>query len=189
MPPADHWTLLMQAVVAQRDRSAFTEIFDHFTPRLEAYLARLGLDAATAEEITQDVMMTLWRKAELFDPAKSSLATWLYRIARNRRIDFARRARTESIDPHSPAILEIADETRTDSDLDGRQRDDTVRALIDDLPAEQRDLVKLAFYSGMTHHQLAAHAGLPLGTVKSRLRLAFAKLRRGLEAGGIGEAR
>ena len=80
-------------VAKRRDRAAFTRLFDHFAPRLNAYMLRLGTDPALAEEIVQDVMSTLWRKADLFDPAKSSLSTWLYRIARNRRIDLARRNR------------------------------------------------------------------------------------------------
>lgn len=185
---ADHWALLMRAVAERRDRAAFTEIFDHYTPRLEAYLHRLGLDAGLAEEIAQDVMATLWRKAELFDSQKSSLATWLYRIARNRRIDLARRSRTDYIDPQSPAILDIAEERRFDTEIDGQQRDDIVRGLIVELPSEQRDLVRLAFYEGLSHSQIAERTSVPLGTVKSRLRLAFTRLRRALEAGGIDDA-
>jgi RNA polymerase sigma-70 factor (ECF subfamily) len=187
--PADHWAMLVGQVATRRDRQAFTEIFDHFTPRLEAYLIRLGLDPGGAEEIAQDVMVTLWRKADLFDPSKSSLATWLYRIARNRRIDLSRRDRTDYVDPQSPAIVEIADDGRIDTELDGQFRDDAVRSLITDLPAEQRDLVHLAFYEGLSHSQIAERTGVPLGTVKSRLRLAFSRLRRALEAGGISESR
>lgn len=178
----------MRAVAERRDRAAFTEIFDHYTPRLEAYLHRLGLEGGLAEEIAQDVMVTLWRKAELFDSQKSSLATWLYRIARNRRIDLARRSRTDYIDPQSPAILDIAEERRFETEIDGQQRDDIVRALIVELPVEQRDLVRLAFYEGLSHSQIAERTGVPLGTVKSRLRLAFTRLRRALEAGGIDDA-
>lgn len=175
----------MQAVMERRDQSAFTEIFDHFTPRLETYLVRLGLDSGSAEELVQDVMLTLWRKAELFDPGKSSLQTWLYRIARNRRVDFARRARTDYVDPQSPAILDIAEERRFETEIDSQQRDDIVRVQITTLPEEQRELVRLAFYEGLSHSQIAEQANLPLGTVKSRLRLAFTRLRRALEAGGI----
>lgn len=189
MPAADHWALLMRAVAERRDRAAFTEIFDYFTPRLEAYLIRLGLDPGASEEIAQDVMITLWRKADLFDPQKSSLATWLYRVARNRRIDLSRRSRTDYVDPQSPTILDIAEEKRIDAEMDGQQRDDIVRGLIADLPVEQKDLVMLAFYEGLSHSQIAERTNLPLGTVKSRLRLAFTRLRRSLEAGGISESR
>lgn len=189
MPAADHWAQLMRAVAERRDQAAFTEIFDYFAPRLEAFLMRLGLDAGSAEEIAQDAMVTLWRKAELFDPAKSSLATWLYRVARNRRIDMSRRSRTDYVDPQSPAILDIPEERGFEAEIDGQQRDDIVRNLIVDLPVEQRDLVMLAFYEGLSHSQIAERTSLPLGTVKSRLRLAFTRLRRALEAGGISESR
>ena len=187
--PAHDWGMLVRAVAERRDREAFTRIFDHFAPRIEAYLARLGLDAGSAEEITQDVMVTLWRKAELFDEQKSSLSTWLYRIARNRRIDLSRRSRTDYVDPQSPALVDIASEGSIDGAMDGQQRDDIVRGFIQTLPVEQLDLVRLAFYDGLSHAQIAEQTGIPLGTVKSRLRLAFTRLRRSLEAAGVDESR
>ncbi|MGL5448534.1 MAG: sigma-70 family RNA polymerase sigma factor [Rhabdaerophilum sp.] len=186
---AAEWARLVEAVALHRDRGAFTILFDHFAPRIEMHLQRLGLDAAQAEEIAQDVMVTLWRKASLFDPAKSSLSTWLYRIARNRRIDLARRDRTDFVDPQSPAILDIAAEGRIDQAFDGQQRDDIVRNLVTELPPEQLGLVQLAFYESLSHSQIAERTGVPLGTVKSRLRLAFTRLRRGLEAAGVEESR
>ena len=185
MPPADHWANLMRAVAEKQDRAAFTAIFDHFTPRLETFLRRMGLDADGAEDVAQDVMVTLWRKAALFDPAKSTLSTWLYRIARNRWIDRLRRERSVAVDPHSSILAAGIDEIRADLILDETQRDDAVRAGIAALPAEQRDLVVLAFYAGLSHSDIAARTRLPLGTVKSRLRLAFQRLKRDLEAGGI----
>lgn len=183
------WVELVEAVAQRRDRAAFARIFDHFTPRIEAYLMRLGLDAASAEEVAQDVMITLWRKAELFDAKKSGLSTWLYRIARNRRIDLNRRDRTDYVDPQSSTILDVATEGSIDADMDGQQRDDIVRTLILDLPEGQRELVHLAFYEGLSHSQIAERTGIALGTVKSRLRLAFARLRRGLEQAGVIESR
>jgi RNA polymerase sigma-70 factor (ECF subfamily) len=132
----------VHAVAHSRDREAFARLFDHFAPRLEAWLIRAGADSGTAEEVTQDVMVTLWRKAELFDASKSSVTTWLYRIARNRRTA---------------------------------------------LPEEQLALVRLAFFDGLSHSDIATKTGLPLGTVKSRIRLAFTRLRRNLEAVGVVE--
>lgn len=186
---AAEWARLVEAVALHRDRKAFTTLFDHFAPRIEMHLQRLGLDAAQAEEIAQEVMVTLWRKANLFDPAKSSLSTWLYRIARNRRIDLTRRDRTDFVDPQSATILDIAAEGQIDQTFDGQQRDDIVRQLVTELPAEQLGLVQLAFYEGLSHSQIAERTGVPLGTVKSRLRLAFTRLRRGLEAAGVEESR
>jgi RNA polymerase sigma factor (sigma-70 family) len=172
-------------VAERRDRGAFTRLFDHFAPRLKAYLIRLGTDAALSEEIVQDVMATLWRKAQLFDPAKSSLSTWLYRIARNRRIDLARREKGE-LDPDEP-MLQPAQSPDLDKLMDVQQREEVVRAALTTLPAEQLTLVKLAFFEGLSHSQISETTGLPLGTVKSRIRLAFTRLRRMLEAEGVVE--
>jgi RNA polymerase sigma factor (sigma-70 family) len=186
VPPRD-WAPLVLAVAERRDREAFTLIFDHFAPRIEAYLMRLGLDSGAAEEIAQDVMITLWRKADLFDPAKSSLPTWLYRIARNRRIDLMRRARVDYIDPQSPRLLDEAAEGELSASYEGQERDDILRRLILDLPMQQQNLLTLAFYEGLSHAQIAERTGTPLGTVKSRLRLAFSRLRHALEDAGVVE--
>jgi RNA polymerase sigma factor (sigma-70 family) len=185
--PSRDWASLVRAVADRRDREAFTLIFDYFAPRIEAYLTRLGLDSGAAEEIAQEVMVTLWRKADLFDPAKSSLPTWLYRIARNRRIDLMRRARVDYLDPQSPRLLDEAAEGEISSAYEGQERDDILRKLVLTLPEQQQGLLTLAFYEGLSHSQIAERTGTPLGTVKSRLRLAFSQLRRALEAAGIPE--
>ena len=170
---------LITAVAERRDREAFTRLFDHFAPRLNAYLRRLGTDPATAEEIAQETMVTLWHKAPQFDPQKSSLTTWLYRIARNRRVDNLRRNRLDFLDASDP-ILEAA--------VDLQQRKDAVRSALASLPEEQLSVVRLAFFDDLSHSQISEQIGLPLGTVKSRIRLGFTRLRRSLEAGGVAEA-
>jgi RNA polymerase sigma factor (sigma-70 family) len=178
---------LAARVARDRDRAAFAELFDHFAPRINAYLQRLGADSGTAEELTQDVMTTLWRKAALFDPGKSSLATWLYRVARNRRIDGLRRDRYDTLDASEPALQPAASPDPLVS-LDMARREERVRAALEDLPPEQLALVRLAFFEALSHSEIAARTGLPLGTVKSRLRLAFSRLRRVLETSGIIDA-
>jgi RNA polymerase sigma factor (sigma-70 family) len=183
------WADLMRRVAADRDREAFAMIFDHFAPRLESFLGKNGADAALAEEIVQDVMVTLWRKAHLFDQRKSSLATWLYRIARNRRIDLIRRDRTDYLDPLDTELNSIADETEIDTTLDLQQREDILREAIKTLPDEQLVLVRLAFFESLSHSTIAERTGLPLGTVKSRIRLAFARLRKSMEQQGVLAAR
>jgi RNA polymerase sigma factor (sigma-70 family) len=189
MLTATDYVTLVAAVAERRDREAFARLFDHFGPRVNAYLVRLGVDRAAAEEMTQDVMVTLWRKADLFDPAKSSLATWLYRVARNRRIDALRRDR---LDFHDPAEygLDIPDESIADvgTMMDVQAREGLVRTAMSGLPEEQLGLVRLAFFEGLSHSQIAERTGLPLGTVKSRLRLAFTRLRRALESDGVESA-
>lgn len=140
-----------------------------------------GSNDATAEEITQDTLITLWHKAGLFDRTKSSLSTWLFRIARNRRIDLIRRDKSDRLDPNDPTlfptVFEIAEE-----DIDATKRDERVRAAIKALPEEQALLIRLSFFEAKAHSQIAEELDLPLGTVKSRIRLAFNRLRKGLEA-------
>jgi RNA polymerase sigma factor (sigma-70 family) len=181
------WPALVAAVAERQDREAFIRLFDHFAPRLNAFLQRQGLDTSQAEEITQDVMTTLWRKAALFDPAKSSLSTWLYRIARNRRIDLKRKDRLQFLDPGEQVMEAVDEGVNLDDQMDMHQREDAVRKAINTLPEAQITLVKMAFYEGKSHNQIAEDSQLPLGTVKSRLRLAFTRLRRTLETSGIGE--
>lgn len=171
---------LVSRVATARDRSAFAVLFDHFAPRINGYLQRLGLDARQAEEITQEVMIVLWHKAALFDPAKSSLATWLYRIARNRRIDAMRRDRSHLLDPLDPIFRPETPEPADDV-IDAHRREERIRLALTELPEDQLTLVRYAFFLGLTHSQIAARAGLPLGTVKSRIRLAFARLRHILQ--------
>lgn len=179
---------LVAAITETRDRQAFARLFEYFAPRLQAYLMRQGSDSALAEEIAQDTMVVLWRKSALFDPSKSSLSTWLYRIARNRRIDLLRRDRTTLVEPDDP-VFDVVDETDIEGEMDATQRESAVRLAMGDLPEEQLSLVRLAFFEGLSHSQISEITGLPLGTVKSRIRLAFTRLRRTLESGGVVEAR
>lgn len=184
---APAWALLVAQVAERRDREAFATLFEHYAPRLSAYMQRLGADPALAEEIAQDALLALWRKADQFDPEKSSVGTWLYRIARNRRIDLLRRARgvRTSLDE---AAEPVDDAPRPDEALDANERETLVRRALKILPAEQFALVRLAFFEGRSHSEIADETGLPLGTVKSRIRLAFGRLRRRLEDDGMADA-
>ena len=177
----ERFAILAARVASGRDRTAFAELYDHFAPRILGYLLRLGLDRGSAEELTQEVMVVLWQKASLFDPSKSSLSTWLFRVARNRRIDAQRRDRSGRIDPDDPFFHPEASEP-ADQTVDAGRRDERIRSAMADLPEEQRSLVKLAFFDGLSHSEIATKTDLPLGTVKSRIRLAFARLRKAVEA-------
>ena len=180
---------LVEAVARAQDRVAFAHLFDFYAPRLQAWLVRMRVDSASAEEVTQDVMAALWRKAAQYDRRKSSVATWLYRITRNRRIDLLRRDRVDFVDPLDDEI-DLPDDSlpNADSAIDTAQREQALRAAMQDLPEPQLLLVKLAFFDSLSHGQIAERTGLPLGTVKSRLRLAFTRLRRALEAQGVAGA-
>ncbi len=175
---------LARRVAVGRDKDAFTEIFDHFAPRLKSYLVRLGASGTQAEELVQEVMIVLWHRAELFDPCKSSLSTWLFRIARNRRIDALRREKTRSADLDDPMIMPEPIES-AETMLEAEDRDAQVRTALTGLPEEQAELLRLAFFLGKTHSEISAETGLPLGTVKSRIRLAFSRMRANLARVGV----
>lgn len=170
---------LVERVARARDRQAFAALFHHFAPRIKAYLVRLGSDSATAEELTQEAMTLLWRKAALFDRHKSSVSTWLFRVARNRRIDALRRQKVLDIEPDDPVLVPAAP-VHADDAIDGRLRDERVRVALQSLPPEQVELIRLSFFVGRSHSEIAEQTGVPLGTVKSRIRLAFARLRTAL---------
>lgn len=170
----DDWTALLLAVRDRQDRAAFAALFRHFAPRIKGFLMKSGASDALAEECAQDVMATLWQKAHLFDPARASVATWVFTIARNRRIDALRRAkRPEPEDlpwgpepePDQQAVLEMAEDTAR------------LGAALARLPPPQRDLIEKAYFGDLTHTEIATETGLPLGTIKSRIRLALDRLR------------
>jgi RNA polymerase sigma factor (sigma-70 family) len=184
---ANQFDDLLTAVGADRDGDAFTVLFDHFGPRVQAQMVRLGLAPFAAADVTQDVMETIWRKAHLFDRHKSPATAWVFHIARNRRIDVRRRSRELSAPVED--FLAIADTAPPSDDcIDAAQREHHVRAALGVLPRDQFTLVKLAFFDGLSHANIAERLKLPLGTVKSRLRLAFARLRRVLHDAGVTEA-
>jgi RNA polymerase sigma-70 factor (ECF subfamily) len=178
---------LLTAVGTDRDGEAFTILFDHFVPRVHAQMLRLGLAPFAAADVAQDVMETIWRKAHLFDRRKAAATTWVFHIARNRRIDVRRRSRetTVAIEDFYP----IPDPTGANDDcLDAAQREEYVHTALGILPHEQCALVRLAFFDGLSHGAIAKQMNLPLGTVKSRLRLAFTRLRHFLQEAGVTEA-
>ncbi len=171
---------LVEAIAKRGDRTAFAELFGHFAPRLKGYLMRLGTDPASAEEIMQDVMLTVWRKAATFDRQQASAGTWIFTIARNRRIDRLRRERRPEFDPNDPALVPAAP---PDADLTvwAGQVEARIHAAIISLPPEQSDLIRRAYFDDQSHREIAARSGLPLGTVKSRIRLAMQRLRERID--------
>lgn len=175
-----HFADLIESIAETANREAFKALFAHFAPRLKGYLMRLGASPGQAEEVAQEAMLTVWRKAALFDRKKAAASTWIFTIARNRRIDILRRQKFPEIDADDPTL--VPDQpARPDDEVIGLREGETVRLALDKLSPEQRELVRLAFYNGWSHSKIAGETNLPLGTVKSRLRLAFARLRNELE--------
>ncbi len=170
---------LIGAIAARSDRAAFAALFEYYAPRLKAYLLRLGADSAFAEEIAQDTMLMVWRKAALFDPARANASTWIFTILRNLRIDALRRARLAvvELDPTEEPIAPPG----ADSVLDAAKRAGRLRAALTSLPPDQAEVIRLSFFDDRPHAEIERALGIPLGTVKSRLRLAVAKLRSALE--------
>ncbi len=170
---------LLRAIAVDRDQRAFKRLFDLFAPKLKGFLMRLGLAMDQAEDLTQEVMVTIWRKADGYDPSQASAATWIFTIARNRRIDLLRRENKPALDPEEPLLRPSEPDPQEDV-IARRQEDNQVRVALQSLNPDQADLIRQAFYEGLTHRALADKTGIPLGTVKSRIRLALLQLRRTL---------
>lgn len=166
----------IEAVAARRDRQAFAELFRHFAPRLKAFGVRQGSDRASAEELAQEAMLSVWRKAETFDRRRATAATWVYSIVRNKRIDMFRRENRPEVGleaaAEQPAEVDPADERLWLAQA-GRSLHDAMATL----PAEQLSAIHKAFFEDKSHSVIAEELNLPLGTVKSRIRLALARLR------------
>lgn len=167
--------------VARRDRDAFAALFRRYAGRVKGFLIRSGFREGEADEAAQEVMLSVWRNAAAFDPARASGATWIYAIARNRRIDMLRRRRPEP-DPDDP-MFQPDPEPTPDAAAAIAARDRALRDALEALAPEQMQVVRLAFFDGLSHAEIAAILDAPLGTVKSRLRLAMGRLR-----GALGDA-
>jgi RNA polymerase sigma-70 factor (ECF subfamily) len=168
------WAGHVRRIRTDRDQSAFAELFRHFAPRVKAFLKKSGASDTLAEECTQEVMATLWHKAHLFDPTRASVATWIFTIARNRKIDMIRKTRRPE-----PEDLPWGPETDPGQEeaLALQQETDKLGDALRRLPEKQRELVEKAYFGELSHTEIAAQTGLPLGTIKSRIRLALERLR------------
>jgi RNA polymerase sigma-70 factor, ECF subfamily len=172
---------LIQAIAARQDRAAFAELFRHYAPRVKAFLIRGGSDAETAQEVAQETLIMVWRKAASFDRARASAATWIYAIARNKRIDLARRAGRPAIEAEDWLTVFAGEPEEADKSVLAGQTYSRVKELMAGLSADQLAVIRKAFFEDKTHTAIAEELGLPLGTVKSRIRLALGRLRDALE--------
>lgn len=171
------WVAQVVAVRERQDQAAFKALFLHFAPRVKAFLMKSGASPELAEEVTQEVMATLWRKAHLFDPAKASVSTWIFTIARNRKIDALRKQRRPE-----PEDLPWGPEADPDQEevMALQQETDKLGEAIKALPEKQRVLIERAYFGELSHSEIAAETGIPLGTIKSRIRLALERLRHAM---------
>ena len=171
--------LLILAIAERQDRMAFIKLFEYFAPRLKAYIIRIG-GADLAEEMAQEAMLALWRKSRLFDPTKASASTWVFTIARNLFIDRRRKEQRPEFDLSDPFRIGLEEPT-ADQEYSSRETERAIATALRDLPPEQAKVIAMAFYEDKSHSAIATELKLPLGTVKSRLRLAFARLRGRLD--------
>lgn len=175
---ANQWAECILAIADRQDQKSFSDLFSHFAPRVKSFLMKGGADPAIAEECAQETMVTVWHKAHLFDPTRAAASTWIFTIARNKRIDVARRQnRPEPEDlpwgcdpePDAASILSVQQETTR------------LAQAVKELPNKQREIVERAFYGDLSHQEIADETGLPLGTIKSRIRLALQRLRHSMK--------
>jgi len=172
----------MLAVRDQRDRAAFASLFDYFAPRLKGFFMRSGTTGARAEDIVQDVMLTVWRKADQFDPTKAQVSTWVYQIAKNRQIDILRKEARPLPEALKNDAAQVTDSDQSaDQILAVEQEALQLKKAIAKLGDEQREMIEKAYLGELTHQDIKAQTGLPLGTIKSRIRLGLERLRHELK--------
>ncbi|MEP3245580.1 MAG: sigma-70 family RNA polymerase sigma factor [Sneathiella sp.] len=175
-PDTQYLTDLLIKVAQEQDKQAFAVLFEYFAPRVKSYVFRLGSDDTMAEELAQQAMLQVWRKAHLYDASKAAASTWIFRIARNLRLDHYRKERHFDYDDHDFSLIEDetdSPEIQTDRNQSGR----LVRSALKTLPSDQLEVVKLSFYEGLSHGEISDQLNVPLGTVKSRMRIAFKKMK------------
>lgn len=177
---AGRYAELLGRVAASKDRAAFADLFDHFAPRVKSFMMRKGASAEQAEDLVQETMIAVWSKAALYVQERGSVSTWIFTIARNLRIDRLRRERSNQytdIDDYDA----ISDEPGQDEALYRLQEDSAVAKALAQIPVEQRELLILSYVEDLPQSEIAARLQIPLGTVKSRMRLAYRRMKKMLE--------
>ena len=175
-PTKEQTIVWLRAIATERNPEAFAGLYKHFAPRVKSYMIRQGADYAGADDLAQETMVQVWRKAEQYNPVKAPPAAWIFRIARNLQIDRLRRQKLFEVELTTEA--DRADEGDAEHIRSVERPDaDKLHELVKTLPADQMNVLQLAFFEGMSHSEICQRLSIPLGTVKSRLRLAFNKLR------------
>lgn len=169
------------AIGRDRDESAFADLYGYYAGRVKSFLIGKGMNEEIAEELTQEIMLTVWRRAESYDPAKAAASTWLFTIARNRRIDYLRgNSRIEVELDDEMLDLETTEKDPQENFVANAQAALTLQKALEKLPQEQRQVMHLSYFRGQSHGAIAKWLDLPIGTVKSRIRLAMQSVRSSL---------
>jgi len=179
-----NFSVLLLSIGQIQDKAAFADLFQHFAPRVKSYMLKLGSADEMAEELAQQTLLQVWRKAQLFDPDKAAASTWIFRIARNIRIDVLRKQKHFFDDDFDLAKIEDEQED-AEVKINREQKSRHVALALAKLPQDQAKIIRMSFYDGLSHGEIAKQLELPLGTVKSRIRLAFGRLKESvyLESG------
>ena len=175
-----NWDVMLVRVGRDRDKAAFAALFEYFAPRINSFLLRLGTDMSLCEEIAQEAMIMVWRRAETYNPSQSGASTWIFTSARNKRIDRLRRENRPLPDLADPAFAPDPVETG-EKTIFRQQEEEKIRHALKNLPDEQAKMIFSAYYEEKSHREIADESGVPLGTVKSRIRLALNRLRAHLD--------
>lgn len=176
---AQRMTALLGALKERQDEAVFAELFRFFAPRVKSYMRKLGAPEDVAEELAQEALAMVWRKAHMFDAERAGAATWIFSIARNLRIDAFRRQRRPELLLDDPTLVPDSPDS-PEIEMDRSQQATAVRQALATLPREQATIVHLSFFEDKPHAVIAEQLGIPLGTVKSRMRLAFQRFRKAL---------
>ena len=170
----------MKQIADHQDKSSFKMIFDYFGPRLKSFLMSSGAEESVAEEVVQETMCVVWTKADYYDPKMASPSTWIYTIARNKKIDILRKSRKAILENIDTAILPPII-PRLEEDIEHDQKFEVINQYLNELPKEQLALLKMNFIEEKSHGEIAEITKIPLGTIKSRIRLAMEKIRERIE--------
>ncbi|MDC0453452.1 sigma-70 family RNA polymerase sigma factor [Alphaproteobacteria bacterium] len=164
---------LIKKIAEERNEIAFSEIFDFIAPKINAYYLKNNLSIEQAEELTQEVLSTIWLKAKLFDPEKSKFITWSFTIARNKKIDFYRKNKKNDVNEE-----DIRDFLYENNKSDDYELESTVKKITQELDEYQKKLIKMSFFEQKSHKNIAAELEIPLGTVKSKIRTSLNKMQK-----------
>ena len=167
---------LVKKITEERNEIAFSEIFDFIAPKINAYYIQNNLSAEHAEELTQEVLSTIWLKAELFDPEKSKFITWTFTIARNKKIDFYRKNQKIAANEE-----DIRDFLYAENNSDDYEIESTIKEITKDLDENQKKLIKMSFFEQKSHKNISRELEIPLGTVKSRIRASLNKMQKHIQ--------
>ena len=167
---------LMVRITNDRDEMAFSDLFDFLAPKIKSYYLQNGLTNDTAEELTQEVMSIMWSKSDKYDPSKSAVSTWVFTIARNKKVDFYRK--NSRFDYNEEDIREFIYEENQNNKINESEINDQIKIINQELDSGQQKIIKMNFFENKSHKKIAEELEIPLGTVKSRIRHILTKMQR-----------